>query len=257
MVYQYEQNSRRGKAEDFLSSLSMGAYVVMIVMLYLMKYIDKIHPDIAKNINTVLFFLGLVMLIIPFIKLTGRKRNEGLKLETSKKGMTVTLFSDVKIYSWKDLSRSVIIYDQLGMRLFPRRIILRHGETATVLDNPPYEMNIQNIDSLISEMVERIPHVRQEVIGNENLCPKCGKTTILNHKCEKCSGHIESISKFTKLAYHLRFNLCFVALAFIATGNKTMNLVGIAVMIMFLLIPTLWFYQKNPLPYFEEKPENS
>lgn len=248
-IYQFNSDPKLSKLNDFSTVISI-AFFATIPLLTRLGDKTKLPPEFKVNFWPIMIFLGIFMVCIPFIKLIKRKRDEALKIEATKKGLHITLFESKNIYAWKDLSRSVIIYDILNNKLYPRKIILRHGTTGTAIDNPPYGRKFNDIIGFVKELTDNIPNIRQEVIGLKQFCPWCGP---LEHdgKCPKCLGKIEYVPKANKIFYNINIGVLTASIALFFMGGKTylvVLLTGLLLLLIFIISPVYWLLKpgKNP-----------
>ncbi len=241
-IYQYPVNSKRAKLYDLITIITISAYFALPVMVFFGDK-SKLPPALLQRIIPLMIILGIMMFLMPFIQLTKRKRNQGLKIESGRKGLTIKLFESKNTYSWKDLSRSVIIYDTHQDKIFTRKVILRHGSGSTPIDNPPEEDGLENLEGLVKELTDNLPGIKQQVIGIPDLCPWCGiyKNT---KKCPKCEGNIEYIPKIHKIFYYIKINILLAAIAAMMMG-KAFFIPGLILFILFAALPLLFILRQD------------
>jgi hypothetical protein len=232
-TYAYAVN-KRDKFHDVVSLIGIAAYFSLV---FIIPSIEKaqLNPLISKNLYAIMAILFIIMAVMPMYKMSKRKKNSSILIETTRKGILLTVLDKKETVAWKELERSVIIYDMVSSKIIPRKFILRYGNNSVSLDNDPYGAKLENAVELAQLLSDNIPNLNQEIIGLKGVCPWCGPYKT-DKKCPECKGKIKYVPRIQKIFYTIRIDIILVALVAMLMGNL-MFFIGSALIILLVMLP--------------------
>lgn len=232
-TYAYTSD-KKDKFYDTVSLIGIAAYFSLV---FIMPSLQKaqLDPFMKQNLYAIMAVLFIVMAVIPMYKLSKRKKNASLSIETTRKGILLTVLGKKETIAWKELEKSVIIYDTASGKIVPRKFILRYGRNSVSFDNEPYGSKFENAVEFAHLLSENVPNISQEVIGFRGVCPWCGPYR-QSKKCPECHGKIKYVPRIQKIFYTVKIDIIFVALAAMLMG-KLLFIIGSVLIVLLVILP--------------------
>ncbi len=236
-IYSYDTNKKKGRFQDVVALIGAAFYFSLFFVVPSINR-SEIDPAIVANMSWIMALLFIVMCLIPMVKMARRKKNGATTIETTRKGLVLTLLDKKQIIAWKDLYKSTIIYDSSVNKLFPRKFILKYGEKTTVIDNEPYGNGLLDAVKFAEELSENVPTIRQQVIGLHNVCPWCGPFEN-SRKCTNCKANIQYVPRLHKIFYIIKIDIILALITGMLMG-KTFFIVSAVLFVILIILPTAW-----------------
>jgi len=232
--YAYATKGKKEKTQDIISLIGIAAYFSLVMIAPSIQK-SQLDPTLSKNLYPIMGLLFIIMVLIPMYKMAKRKKNNSVLIETTRKGFALTVLDKKETIAWKDLEKSVIIYDFMQTKIVVRKIILRYGTNSLSLDNEPYGNQITNLTEFVQLLTKNVPNIRQQLIGMKNVCPWCGNYPG-GKRCPKCEGKIEYVPRIQKIFYTVKIDIILAAVAGMFMG-KLLFFIGAALIILLVLLP--------------------
>ena len=226
---------RRSRSVEKFAWIIMGVTVTALLL-------ATFHPAVQKMMRRTPggFLAVLVIMYLLFLVVTRRvfrqQRVARVSVVTTRRGFTYRDEHDrppERIQSWRDVRESAVHLDVDSKgRVFVKRIVLSWprpagatptsiGSTEKVqLVNDP-NASLPHIDTLVTELLTRIPHTRFFFHWYHYLCPFCrGSLEPRGKQCGGCGRAVTCVSKILRPWEMIREEALYIFLLLLVAGPR-------------------------------------